>query len=62
MVPLITNLMLTIMTAIDVRVLTMIAETIEGRDIANFPQSQSIARVVPQNIRSEIEEFDIVYP
>ena len=61
-VPLITNVMLTIVMAIEVRVLTMIAETITGRDVANHPQSQSIVRVIPPNIRSEIEEFHVVYP
>ena len=58
--PLITNLILTIMMAIDVRVLTMIAETVTGKDVANLPQSQSIARVIPPNIRSEMEEFHVV--
>ena len=48
------------MMAIDVRVLTMIAETITGKDVANLPQSQSIARVIPPNIRSEMEEFHVV--
>ena len=60
-VPLITNVMLTIMTAVNVGVLTMIAETITGRDVGNLPQSQSITKVVHQNIRSEIEEFHVVY-
>ena len=60
-VPLIANIMLTIVMAIDVRVLTMITGTVTGRDKANLPQSQSAARVIPENTRSETEEFHVVY-
>ena len=60
--PLIANIMLTIMMAIDIGVLNMIAETVTGTNVANLPQIQSIGRVIPPNIRSEIEEFHVLYP
>ena len=55
------NVMLTIMTAADLRVLILTTGTITERDVANLLQSRNAARVVSQNIRSEIEEFQVVY-
>ena len=41
-VPLIVDIMLTVLTAIDVGVLAMIAETIVAEDIADSPQSKGM--------------------
>ena len=60
-VPLIVNVMLTIVTAIDIRVLAMIAEIITEKDIANLLQNQSVDRAVSLNIRSEIEDLKISF-
>ena len=60
-VPLIINLMLTVMTAINIRVLTMIAETITEKDVANPLQNQTVVKAILPNIWSEVEDLTISF-